>query len=67
MATSKKCGPKKAVKSAKAKCGGCGEGLFDNMLVEFTSHKLHVFLIMASVFGLGALFSMMLGVSAAQF
>ncbi len=66
MATSKKSAPK-ARKATKAKCGGgCGEGLFDNMLTEFTSHKMHIFIIMGSVFGLGALFAMMMGVSAAQ-
>ena len=66
MATTKKCGPTKGRKPAKTKCGGCNEGLFDNMLTEFTSHKLHVFIIMGSVLGLGALFAMMMGVSAAQ-
>ena len=66
MATTKKSAPAKGRKTAKAKCG-CNEGLFDNMLSEFTSHPMHVSLIMASVLALGALFSMMVGVSAAKF
>jgi len=66
MPTVKKCG---------AKTRKCGPGkprpkcpkLSETMLQEFVQHKMSVLVIMAAVMGMGALFAMMLGVSAAHF
>ncbi|MBU2566025.1 hypothetical protein KKG46_00510 [Patescibacteria group bacterium] len=45
----------------------CENDLFDGFMTDLTAHKLPVFVLMAAVLGLGALFSLMLGVSAASF
>lgn len=54
---------KKACKTRKATCNN----LTDGMLQEFVQHKSSVMAIMAGALSLGALFAMMLGVSAASF
>ena len=65
MPAVKKCGPKgKKSCGPKVKSGPC---LTDNFLNDLTAHKTTVLTLMAAVLGLGVLFSMMLGVSAAQF
>ena len=58
----KACGTKNTG-SAKSK----DVDLFDGFMSDLTAHKLPVFVLMAAVLGLGALFSLMLGVSAASF
>lgn len=64
MPAAKKCSPKgKKSLAPKAKAAPC---LTDNFLNDLTAHKTTVMTLMAAVFGLGVLFSMMLGVSAAQ-
>jgi len=66
MSVAKKCGPPK-------KTGGCAKPkakrvkLSESMLQEFVQHKSSVLVIMVAVMGLGALFAMMLGASAAHF
>ncbi|MBD3281875.1 hypothetical protein GF391_03965 [Candidatus Uhrbacteria bacterium] len=40
---------------------------FDGFLADFVANKTTVLVLMAAVLGLGAMFSMMLGVSAASF
>jgi hypothetical protein len=64
MTTIKKCTPPKTKKgSAKAK----PPKLSETMLQDFVQHKTSVLVIMAGALSLGALFSLMLGVSAASF
>jgi len=65
MPTSKKgkvnCKPCKGKKS-----GSCNTtDVFEGYLTDLTSHKMTVFILMAAVFGLGAMLSVVLGVSAA--
>ncbi len=43
------------------------QDFFDGFMSDLTAHKLPVLVLMVSALALGALFSMMLGVSAAQF
>ena len=64
MATVKKCGTSKTKKR-----GGCAKPakLSETMLQDFVQHKTSVLVIMAGALSLGALFSLMLGVSAASF
>lgn len=66
MTTIKKCGPSKARKH-----GGCVRAkspkLSETMMQDFVQHKTSVLVIMTGALSLGALFSMMLGVSAAGF
>jgi len=55
-------------KACKPKTKACnGPCLTDNFLSDFTSHKTTVMTLMVAVLGMGVLFAMMLGVSAAQF
>lgn len=51
--------------SSKSKC--CNDNAFDGFLADFVDNKTTVLVLMAAVLGLGAMFSMMLGVSAASF
>lgn len=53
----------KCVKCAKPK----RKKISESMLQDFVQHKTSVLVIMAGALSLGALFSMMLGVSAAHF
>ena len=56
----------KACKTCKCKQCKCKKAsAFDGFLSDVTANKLTVFVLMAAVLGLGAMFSMMLGVSAA--
>ncbi len=55
-------------KAAPKKCGSknCkSHDAFDGFLADFVANKTTVLVLMAAVLGLGAMFSMMLGVSAA--
>jgi hypothetical protein len=64
MPTAKKCAsPKKGCAKPKAKRAKISE----SMLQEFVQHKSSVLVIMVAVMGLGALFAMMMGASAANF
>ncbi len=66
MPTSKKC--KSVAKKAcgpKSKC--CKNDSFDGFLADFVANKTTVLVLMAAVLGVGAMFSLMLGVSAAGF
>lgn len=65
MATAKKCGPPKSKKSG----GYCAKPakLSESIMQDFVQHKTSVLVIMAGALSLGALFSLMLGVSAASF
>ncbi|MFA6446758.1 MAG: hypothetical protein WCW31_00685 [Patescibacteria group bacterium] len=61
--------PAKRTSKRTRKCGvppTKSPGLTDNFLQDFVSHKSSVFVIMAAALSLGALFSLMLGVSAAS-
>lgn len=62
MPTAKKPIPK-CIKCPKPK----PKKLSESMLQDFVQHKTSVFVIMAGALSLGALFAMMLGVSAANF
>jgi len=68
MPTPKKCKPaaKRKACGSKSKC--CkSNSVFDGFLADFVANKTTVLVLMAAVLGLGAMFSMMLGVSAAGF
>lgn len=66
MPKPKKCGPTKGRKACKPKaCKECQPGVFDDFLQDFTANKTVVLVLMAAALGMGALFSMVLGVSAA--
>jgi len=72
MPTPKKCksaSKRKACSScgSKGKCRCCKNDAFDGFLADFVANKTTVLVLMAAVLGLGAMFSMMLGVSAASF
>ncbi|GEM_PF-1130934 len=54
----KNCGP-------KSKC--CKNDSFDGFLSDFVANKTTILILMIAVLGMGALFSLMLGVSAASF
>jgi len=64
--------PKKRKPAAKRKAcapkGKCckNNDAFDGFLSDFVANKTTVLVLMAAVLGLGAMFSMMLGVSAAS-
>ncbi|MDD5463416.1 MAG: hypothetical protein PHG00_17685 [Methylococcales bacterium] len=62
MPTAKKHTPK-CIKCPKPK----HKKISESMLQDFVQHKTSVFVIMAGALSLGALFAMMLGVSAAHF
>lgn len=66
MTTTKKCVPSKVRKS-----GGCCKSktpkLSETIMQDFVQHKTSVLVIMTGALSLGALFAMMLGVSAAHF
>lgn len=64
MRTVKKVSAPKARKAVSCKPK---HKLSENILQDFVQHKTSVLVIMAAALSLGALFSMMLGVSAAQF
>ncbi|MFA6099493.1 MAG: hypothetical protein WC750_01280 [Patescibacteria group bacterium] len=65
MTTIKKCG------SSKTRKPGCPKvkipKLSETMMQDFVQHKTSVLVIMTGALSLGALFAMMLGVSAANF
>ncbi|MFZ6015948.1 MAG: hypothetical protein ACOYUZ_06400 [Patescibacteria group bacterium] len=73
MPTPKKCGSKSKCrkpcgpKSCGSAKGGCKSNtdMFDGFLSDFVANKTTVLVLMSAALGLGALFSMMLGVSAA--
>ncbi len=61
--------PAKRTSKKTRKCTDQGTkcpSLTDNFLKDFVSHKSSVLVIMAAALSLGALFSLMLGVSAAS-
>jgi hypothetical protein len=59
----KACGPKKC----GSNCKSSKHDNFDGFLADFTANKTTVLILMAAVLGVGAMFSLMLGVSAASF
>ncbi len=70
MPTPKKRKPTTKRKATTKNCGSknCkNHDAFDGFLADFVANKTTVLVLMAAVLGLGAMFSMMLGVSAASF
>ncbi|MDF1496555.1 MAG: hypothetical protein P1P90_00665 [Patescibacteria group bacterium] len=68
MPTPKKRKPAAKRKACKPNSKCCNNNsAFDGFLADFVANKTTVLVLMAAVLGMGAMFSMMLGVSAASF